>query len=153
MRWELAPKLRFDLVAFAGLNLSGERRVVEVHAMGGRQGDLAPEDLKSCALVGPTGLRVVFKTSDDPDDWQRHTWRCVRLVAGRTFQTKEGRPCVRIPDLDQLTDFDARRTDPDFEELYEEAAALDASRAWTFGHVGTLPLKGNVRAIQVDLLP
>ena len=152
MKWEVAPKLRFDLVAFAGLNLSGERRVVEFHAMGGRQGDLAPEDLKSCAIVGPVGLRVVFKTSDDPEDWQRHTWRCFRLLAGKTFQTKEGRPCVRVPDLDLLTAFDARRTDPDFEEGFEEVATLDGSKEWTFGHTGKLPLKGHVRAIQVDLL-
>lgn len=152
MRWEVAPKLRFDLVAFAGLNLSGERRVVEFHAMGGRQGELTAADLKSCAIVGPVGLRVVFKTSDDPDNWLRHSWRCVRLLAGHTFTTKEGRPCVRIPDLDLLNTFDARRTDPEFEEGYELADSLDGSKAWTFGNVGKLPLKLNVKAIQVDLI-
>jgi hypothetical protein len=153
MRWEVAPKLRFDLIAFAGLNLSGERRVVEFHAMGGRQGDLQPEDMKSVAIVGPMGLRVVFKTSDDPEEWQRHSWRCVRLLAGHTFTTKEGRPGVRIPDLDLLNAPDARRTDPDFEELFEEAAGLEGAKGWTFGHAGRVPLKANIRAIQVDLLP
>lgn len=152
MRWEVAPKLRFDLVAFAGLNLSGERRVVEFHAMGGRHGDLSGEDLKSCAIVGPIGLRVVFRTSDDPDNWMQHSWRCVRLLAGHTFDTKEGRPCVRVPDLDLLTAFDARRTDPDFEETFEEASSLDGSKAWTFGHVGRLSLKQHVKVIQVDKL-
>ena len=151
MRWEVAPKLRFDLVAFAGLNLSGERHVVEFHTMGGRQGDLQTEDLKSLAIIGPVGLRVVLKTSADPENWMSHTWRCVRLLAGHTFNTKEGRPCVRVPDLDFLTAFDARRTDPDFEESFEEAASLDAA-GWTFGHQGRLPLKQQVRAIQVDLL-
>lgn len=152
MHWDVAPKLRFDLVAFAGLNLSGERRVIEWHAVGGRHGDLEGADLKSCAIVGPIGLRVVFMTSDDPEDWTRHSWRCVRLLAGHTFQTKEGRPCVRIPDLDQLNAFDARRTDPDFEESFEEAAGLDASTAWTFGHAGKLSLKTHVKAIKVDLI-
>ena len=153
MRWEVAPKLRFDLIAFAGLNLSGERRVVEFHALGGRQGDLRPEDIKSCVIVGPVGLRVVFKTSDDPESWPSHSWRCVRLLAGQTFTTKEGRQGVRVPDLDLLTPPDARRTDPDFEEGFEAASSLEAGAGWTFGHAGRLPLKLNVRAIQVDLLP
>lgn len=151
MRWEVAPKLRFDLVAFAGLNLSGERHVVEFHTMGGRQGDLRTEDLKSLAIIGPVGLRVVLKTSEDPENWMSHSWRCVRLLAGHTFNTKEGRPCVRIPDLDLLNDFDARRTDPEFEESFLAATSLDAP-GWTFGHQGRLPLKQQIRSIQVDLL-
>jgi hypothetical protein len=153
MRWEIPPKLRFDIVAFAGLNLSGERRVIEVHALGGRQGDLQPEDLKSVAIIGPVGLRVVFKTSDDPEEWVKQPWRCVRLIAGHTFDTKEGRPCVRIPDLDLLNTFDARRTDPDFEEGFEEAASLADSTAWTFGRSGKVSLKTHIRAISVDILP
>lgn len=151
MRWEVAPKLRFDLVAFAGLNLSGERRVIEFHTMGGRQGELHTEDLKSLAIIGPLGLRVVLKTSEDPENWMNHSWRCIRLLAGHTFDTKEGRPCVRVPDLDLLNRFDARRTDPEFEETFDEATSLDAP-GWTFGHVGKSPLKQKIKSIQVDLL-
>ena len=150
MRWELAPRLRFDLVAFSGLNLSGERRIVEVHALGGRQGDLRPEDLKSCAIIGPIGLRVVFATSEDPDTWMQRPWRCVKLRAGSTFQTKEGRPCVRVPDLDWLDAFDARRTDPELQCSFDEATGLDTP-GWTFGVSGNTPIKANVRFIRVDL--
>jgi hypothetical protein len=151
MIWEVAPKLRFDLVAFAGINLSGERRVIEFHTVGGRQGDVLTEDLKSMAIVGPVGLRVVFMTSSDPENWQKHSWRCVKLLAGHTFDTKEGRPCVRVPDLDWLDAFDARRTDPDLQCSFEEAAGLDA-KGWTFGHAGKLPLKNNVKTIKVDVI-
>ena len=152
MRWEIAPKLRFDLVAFAGINLSGERRVVEHHVMGGRQGDVQGEDLKSLAIVGPVGLRVLLMTKDDPEDWAKGSWRCARLLAGHNFATKEGRLCVRIPDLDWLDAFDARRTDPDLQCSFEEAAGLDHA-GWTFGHAGKLPLKGNIRVIKIDLVP
>jgi hypothetical protein len=151
MKWDVAPKLRLDLVAFAGINLSGERRVVEFHAMGGRQGDVQTEDLKSCAIIGPVGLRLLFMTSDDPQDWAKSSWRCVKLLAGSTFDTKEGRPCVRVPDLDWLDAFDARRTDPDLQCSFEEAAGVDAP-GWTFGHAGRLPLKGQIRAIKIDRL-
>lgn len=151
MRWEVPPKLRFDIVAFAGLNLSGERHVVEFHTMGGRQGDLETGDLKSLAIIGPIGLRVILKTSEDPENWIKHSWRCVKLMKGHTFDTKEGRTCVRVPDLDFLDAFDARRTDPDLQGGFEGATTLDAP-GWTFGHQGKLPLKCQIRSIQVDLL-
>ena len=61
-----------DLVAFSGLNLSGERRVVEVHAVGGRKGDLEPGDLRSLAFLAPVGTRLVLATSEDPDSWEAH---------------------------------------------------------------------------------
>ena len=80
MKWDLAPRLRVDVVAFAGLNLSGERTVIEIHPVGGRQGDVSTDYLKSVAIVGPIGTRVTFMTSDDPESWTRHPWRAVRLI-------------------------------------------------------------------------
>lgn len=152
MRWEVNTKIPFDIVAFAGLNLSGERRVIEFHTVGGRKGDLAPEDIKSFAIVGPVGLRVVLMTNDDPEAWVKSTWRCVKVTKAESFLTKEGRPCVRVPDLDFLDAFDARRTDPDLQCSFEEATGLDAE-GWTFGHAGRVPLKGNVKAIKIDYFP
>lgn len=147
MRWETAPKLRADLVAFAGLNLSGERRVIEFHPVGGRQGELNGEDLKSLAFVAPVGTRLILMASADPEDWMRHPWRAIKILPGSHFLTKEGKPCVRIPDIDFLDAFDARRTDPELQSWYDEADSLDAT-GWTYGRVG--PLKGNVKAIKID---
>lgn len=147
MRWDLAPKLRVDIVAFAGLNLSGERRVVEIHPVGGRQGNLNPEDIKSFALVGPVGTRIVLMSSADPEDWAKHPWRAVKIMEGHHFLTKEGRPCVRVPDVDFLDAFDARRTDTELQAWYDEADGLDAP-GWTYGRVGKL--KANVHAIRLD---
>ncbi len=147
MRWDLAPRLRADLVAFSGINLSGERRVVEVHPVGGRKGDLAPADLRSCVIVAPLGTRVVFATSEDPDRWMEHPWRAVRVLRPTITVTKEGRAAVRLPDLDWLDAHDARRTDSELQSTFDEAASLDAT-GWTFGRPGDL--KGRVRWIRVD---
>jgi hypothetical protein len=151
MRWELAPRLRCDVVAFSGLNLSGERRVVEVHPVGGRKGDLVPADLRSLAFVAPVGTRLVLATSEDPDDWEAHPWRAVVVLAGQHDTTREGRAVVRVPDLDWLDAFDARRTDPDFQATFDEATTLAEGRGWTFGRGGVL--KGMIRQLRVDRLP
>ncbi len=149
VRWELAPRLRCDVVAFSGLNLSGERRVVEVHAVGGRQGDLSPEDVRSFAFIAPLGYRLVLAASDG-DDWEQHPWRAVHVKAGSAFMTKEGRPCVRIPDLERLDAPDARRTDPELECDYDFAGTLAEGSGWTYGRNG--PLKGRVRQIRIEAL-
>lgn len=150
MHWEIAPKQRMDLVAFAGLNLSGERRVVEVYTVNGRQGNVEGPDLKSCAIVGPVGTRVVFMTSEDPENWQKHPWRAVHILPGHHFLTKEGRPCVRIPDLDFLDKFDARRTEEELQTWFEFAEDLGKSKEWTYGRPGDL--KQQVKAIRIDKL-
>jgi hypothetical protein len=148
VRWDLSPRLRVDLVAFSGLNLSGERRVVEVHAVGGRKGDLEPGDLRSLAFLAPVGTRLVLATSEDPDAWEAHPWRCVRVLAGAHALTKDGRPVVRVPDLDWLDAYDSHRTDPDFQATFDEAPSLASGVGWTFGRPG--PLKGHIRWIRID---
>lgn len=149
MEWHIAPRVRCDLVFFAGLNLSGERRVVEVHPVGGRQGDVRGEDIKSLVILGPIGTRVVFAT-DPTDDWESGSWRAVRLSSGRTYTTKDGMTGVRIPDLDWLDAYDARRNDPDLEAGFEQVTRLADGTEWTFGHSGTRMLKGNIRSIRID---
>lgn len=148
MNWELAPKLRVDVVAFAGLNLSGERRVIEIHPVGGRQGNVETPDLKSVALIGPVGTRFLFMTSDDPENWRKHPWRCVQILEGHHFLTKEGRPCVRIPDIDFLDAPDARRTDVELQTWFEFAEDVGKSKEWTYGRPGDL--KCHVKAIKID---
>jgi hypothetical protein len=148
VHWDLSPRLRVDLVAFSGLNLSGERRVVEVHAVGGRKGDLEPADLRSLAFLAPVGTRLILATSDSDDGWEQHPWRCIQILAGRHALTKEGRPIVRVPDLDWLDPFDAHRSDPDFQATFDEVPALAAGTGWTFGRPGAL--KGMVRRIRIE---
>lgn len=151
MEWSLAPRLRMDLVCFSGLNLSGERRIVDIHAVGGRQGaDVASEDLKSMVVLGAVGTRVVLKASAS-DDWEQYPWRAVVVTAKHHYRTKEGEVGVRVPDLEWLDAPDARRTDPDMQESYPHAETLAegaASGAWTYGRSG--PLKGRVKAIAID---
>lgn len=148
MRWDVAPRLRCDIVAFDGLNLSGERRVVEVHPVAGRKGDLTPENVRSMAFVGELGTRIVFMTSDEPDRWEASPWRAFVLQAGGAFRTKEGRPCVRAPDLDWLDAPDARRSDTELQSSFDEVERLEDGTGWTFGRPGVL--KGRIRAIRID---
>lgn len=151
MEWTIAPKLRADLVCFAGVNLSGERRIIDVHPVGGRQGrDLGPEDLKSLVVLGPVGTRVVVKTWVG-DGWEEHPWRAFVVTAKHHYRTKEGETGVRVPDLDWLDAPDARRTDPDMQESFAFAETLAAGQAtgnWTFGRPGTL--KSRIKSISFD---
>jgi len=148
IRWELAPRQRVDVVAFAGINLSGERRVVEIHAVGGRQGDLGTEDIRSLVLLAPIGTRIVLCTSEDPERWIESAWRCAKVTKDSAFRTKEGRTAVRIPDLDWYDEPDARRTDPDLQASFEEAVDL-SHPGWTFGRLGN-GLKGRIKQIRID---
>ncbi len=151
MEWTVAPRMRMDLVCFAGLNLCGERRIVDVHAVGGRQGkDVPTDDLKSMVVLGEIGTRVLLKTATG-DDWEQHPWRCFIIMAKHHYKTKEGEIGVRVPDLDWFDPADARRTDPDMQESYpfaESFAAGVASGLWTFGRPGQL--KQRVKAIVID---
>ena len=149
MHWDLAPKIRIDLVCYGGINFSGERKVVDVHAVGGRQGpDIGPEDIKSLAIIAAEGTRVIL--SVEPDGALTSTWRCIRIVKGKYSKNRDGHPLVRIPDLDWLDKADARRTDSEFQECYEQVGSLEEGSAWTFGQAGDRPLKGHVLSIRVD---
>jgi len=149
--WTVAPKMRMDLVCFAGINLSGERKIIDVQVVGGRQGgDVAAEYLKSVVVLGPVGTRVILKTWIG-DDWEQHPWRAVTVTAKHHYKTKEGEVGVRVPDLDWLDLADARRTDPDTQESFPFAETLAsgvASGEWTFGRPGTL--KAKIKAIAID---
>lgn len=148
MRWVVAPKMRCDLFFFAGVNLSGELTKVQVFAAGGRQGDVRGEDIKSMAIHGDHGVRVVLCASEDEETWQDSPWRAIRLKKGSTVPNREGTPAVRVPDIDWLDEPGARRNDPDIQVGYEEVASLGTGTEWTYGRTG--PLKGRVRMIRVD---
>ncbi len=148
MKWDLPPKLRADLVCYAGINLSGERRHVDIQVLGGRQGpDVPTAELKSLVFIAPLGTRLILQTSES-EDWERQPWRCVRVLKGSSFKTQEGGYAVRIPDLELLNKPDARRTDPDMEESYPLVERLAEGEGWTFGREGAL--KGRVVAIRIE---
>jgi len=151
MNWTVAPKMRMDLVCFAGINLSGERKIIDVQVVGGKQGgDVAADYLKSMVVLGDVGTRVVLKTWIG-DDWEQHPWRAFLITAKNHYKTKEGEIGVRIPDLDWFDKFDARRTDPDMQESFPFAETLEtgmASGEWTFGRSGAL--KSKIKAITID---
>lgn len=148
MRWVIAPKMRADLVFFAGLNLSGERTVVQIFAAGGRQGDIDGTTIKSLAVGGNPGLRVTLCASEDEATWTMEPWRTIRITKGSFVRNAQGEPIVRVPDLDWLDKFDARRTDPDFQEAYPEAASPAEVKGWTGGRPGLL--HGHVQMIRVE---
>lgn len=152
MRWDIAEKVRCDIIAWSGINFSGRRKVARIFPVGGLQGDEFEScDISSLMVVGPIGVRVVLMASSVEEDWESRPWRAICLVEGYTFTTKKGdKPAVRIPDLDWLDDFDARRSDPDFQVTYDQVAHLAEGRGWTYGRTGDTPLRGHVRSIKVD---
>ncbi|MBM4392310.1 MAG: hypothetical protein FJ090_14410 [Deltaproteobacteria bacterium] len=147
MIWDLPPRLRCDIACFTGINLSGERRHVDVQAVNGRQGpDVEPEELRSVVFIADVGTTLVMKTHAG-DDWEKFPWRAVRIMKGKAFTTKQGGLAVRVPDLDFLDKPSAPRTDPDVQEWFPYAETLAAGEGWTFGRPGEL--KGKIVAISV----
>ena len=149
MEWDIAENIRCDLAAFTGINISGERSMVTVYPSGVK-GDIDPSRFQSVVISAPVGIRVIFKSSVSADDWENFPWRAVEIRASNSFTNKGGNPTVRIPDLDTLEDFDARRTDPDFTGTYPVVEKLAAGRTWTYGRVGRIGLKNHVRAIRIE---
>ena len=151
MKWEIAPKQRVDLVCYGGLNMSGERRVVDVHVVNGRQGpDIPTAELKSLSFIAPVGTRLILKTSES-EDWEAHPWRCIRIVKGSFTRTSNGDPIVRVPDLDYLDKPDARRTDSECQESFPLVQRLSEGTGWTFGREGEI--KGRVKVICIEKEP
>lgn len=147
IEWRIAKKVRCDLLAYAGLHTGGQLQLVRVFPTGDHNGDIDGAEFQSLMIAGPIGTRVVL-ASHAGDDWQDHPWRCIRLVKGQTFTARNGKPAVRVPDLDQLDDPDAWRANPDVQQSYPIAASLDDGEGWTYGRPGTL--KNNVAMILVD---
>ena len=147
MEWAIEANMRCDLVGYTKPGYAGVRHVVQIFPSG-RQGDL-PDPFGSLAFIGPLGSQLVLVTHA-LGDWTLAPWRAIRILEGHAFRTRDGRPGVRVPDLDLLDAPDAHRTDPDFEQTFDFASSLEAGRGWTFGRAGAL--KDQVRLIRVGRL-
>lgn len=146
VRLVIAPRVKCDLLAYSGLHCGGQLMLVRVMPRGEAQGELLG-DLQSIMIAGPLGTRVVFATGAG-EDWQDHPWRAVVLTAGHTFTARNGKPAVRIPDLDSLDRPDARRADATVQESFPGAPSLDEGTGWTYGRPG--PIRNRVRQVFVD---
>lgn len=145
MEWQIAENMRCDMAGYSKPGFAGTRDVVQIFPSG-RQGTL-PDTLSSLVLVGPIGTRIVLVTSR-LGEYTDAPWRCIQLQKGAAWISKDGRPAVRVPDLDWLDAPDAHRTDAEFEQSYDIAANLEAGKSWTFGMPG--PIKERVVLIRVE---
>lgn len=152
MRWDIATTATCHIIAFSGVNLSGQRTHVRIFPSG-RVGDLEGTQVQSLIVVGPVGLRVVLMTASSDQGWPDMTWRAVEIRKGKHYLSPKGSPAVNLPDLDLYEDYDAPRTDPDFQQSFQLVRSLDEGKDWTYGFKGNLKLKNNVRGIRIEMKP
>jgi len=154
LRWDIAPGTRAYIVGFTGINFSGQRIVVDIWPHGGRQAgeELEGARLKSIGLIAPIGTRMIVMTAATTDNWEALPWRCIEIVEGKTFDSVQfpGFVGAQVPDLDFVDSPSALRTDPDFQVTYPHVERLEDGVGWTFGRVGRMPLKTNIRSIRVE---
>jgi hypothetical protein len=147
VRFEIAEKVRCDILAYSGLNCSGQLTLVRVYPDGKHKRDIKVSELSSVMIAGPIGTRIVFATGTG-DDWEDQPWRAVRLVKGKSFKARNGKPAVKVMDLDYLDPPKAYRTDTEMQVTFSQVERLEDGDDWTFGRAGAI--KGNVRVIYVD---
>ena len=150
IEWETKGRVRCDIVAYAAKNLSGKRTTMRIFPTGSQQGKIATEELSSMIIRAPFGTRLLLITNPGPD-WENYPWRCVRMLDGEAVIPKKGSlPGVRIPDLDLLTPFDAKKISPDYQVSYELVESLKEGSGWTFGRGGGEDIKGRVKLIRIE---
>ena len=143
----ITPKVKCDLLAYAGLHCGGQLSVVRVLPRGEADGAIDGAAFQSLMLAGPLGTRIVLATATG-DDWQEYPWRAIVLTRGHTFTARNGKPAVRIPDLETVDRPDARRAADDARVSFDTAPSLEEGTGWTYGRPG--PLRNRVRRIFVD---
>jgi hypothetical protein len=148
VRWVLGPHVRADLVGYTGTDVTGGQLIAQIYPSGFRDGTIDGTRIQSIAIGAPVGVRVVLCATGDEGEWQAHPWRCIRVMAGQTWFTKEGVPAVRVPDLEWLHPFDQKKSGDGNQVSYPFAATLAEGTGWTFGRPG--PLKLQVRMIRVE---
>jgi hypothetical protein len=149
VKWVIGPHVRFDLIAYSGIDITGAQFVSQIFASGHREGTIDGARMQSLVIGAPVGQRLTLCTSMDDYDWEDSPWRCIRLVEGQTYFTQlDGTPAVRIPDLEWLDAFDAKKSNQDSQVSYPFAKTLADGKGWTFGRVG--PLKNRIKMIRLE---
>lgn len=152
MRWHIEGPLRAVIHAFTGINFSGQRVTIDIWPRGGRQAgdDIEGDRLKSIGMIAPLGTRVILCTSASEDGWEALPWRAFEIREGYTFESREGKLAVQLPDIDMLDVPSALRTDIDFQTRYPHVESASERPGWTYGRIGATELKCNIRQIRVD---
>jgi len=150
IEWEIGEKVRCDVIAYKAVNLEGKRSEMRLFPTGSRQGRVQIEDLQSMGFRTRFGTRVILITHPG-EDWEEHPWRCIRMLKGSALPVGKNRmPGIRIPDLDLLDRWDARKTNAEFQSSYDFVKRLEDGTGWTFGRGGGQGIKGQVRLIRVE---
>ncbi len=150
LRWDIAQNMRCDIIAFTGINFSGNRTTMQIYPTG-KKGDLESGNIGSIVVMAPVGTRVILISGASETDWESHPWRAVEIHKGVAYQGRNAHVLtVRIPDLENLDKVNVERTDPDFSESYPIASSVadGKGKGWTYGAVG--PLKGKIQAIRIE---
>jgi len=153
MEWEVPGRVRALVVGWSGLSFGGGRTDINITPVSGVQpGESLSSRIQSFAVVGPIGLRVTLISRPGPD-WEEHTWRCFHILKPHAFKTPEGKNCVQCPDLDWLHVPNATRVNPDCLEMFPQVDRFEEGTGWTFGKMGSTPMKGNVHLIRLEYAP
>ncbi len=148
VRWAIGPHVRVDLIGYSGVDITGAKFISQIYASGHRKGAMDGERLKSIVIGAQLGTRIILCASKDEACWEDWPWRAIRLLDGTTYRTGDGTPAVRVPDLEWLDKFDAKKANTDSQQSYPHAARLVDGKGWTFGRGGALKMK--VRMIRVE---
>ncbi|MEZ4322144.1 MAG: hypothetical protein R3F61_32025 [Myxococcota bacterium] len=137
--WRVGPGVRADLVAYAGKNMNGKRQQVRFFPSGAQRGGWDGREVSSLVIRALPGTRVILAASDG-DHWQQAAWRCIRVVSGHSLPSEKatGLPGVRVPDIDMMDAYDAKKTETDFQASYPYVDAVEQGSGWTFGRGGGL---------------
>jgi hypothetical protein len=146
MNWVIDKNCRCEMLVYASTGLAGAKDRVQVFPSG-RQGDINIA-FSSLVFAGPVGTRLVLCASPLELGWQERPWRASVIQKGHCFKLKDGRLAFRIPNLENLDEGNAVRSDPDFECSYDFAEDLDAGTSWSYGRPGDL--NGQVGMIRID---
>ena len=146
MNWVIAKNCRCEMLVYVNPGLAGKKNRVQVFPSG-RQGDIKIA-FSSLVFAGPVGTRIVLCAAPLELGWQERPWRACVMQKSNSFTLKDGRLAFRLPNLENLDEPNAVRSDPDFECSYDFAEDLGASDAWSYGRPGDL--NGRVSMIRID---
>ncbi|MEC7983920.1 MAG: hypothetical protein VX278_02075, partial [Myxococcota bacterium] len=148
IQFQVEEYTRCDLVGYSGINMSGKKVAVRIFPGRSIRGTFRSNELRSLVIRASFGTQVVLATRPG-SDWEDGSWRCINLIQGFHVPSAKARgfPGVRIPDLDLLNAPDAKRIQSDFQSSFPMVSSVAAGEGWTYGHIDTDKLKGNITRI------